>query len=254
VPDPYRIGLGNRGTISFAVANVAAGVDELVHGSANLHGWGQWNYPDPNLLVVRGFDATSKAFIYSANPAFGSARAFRNAYPVPFSLRIDFRVELGPDRETQFIKSALRTSKSDETFVQDAGAIKQRLNRAVFNPYEQLLRFRDTLKLNRVQIDSLQRMGERYMRRRDSIANVLATFLASRNGALDGEDVRQVWHSSIVAAERASIENGPQVRALLAPQLQAPSTATLLAPVMQFFLADERTLEIISRGPVAGFP
>ena len=50
----------DRATISLGIANPLTGIDALVHGSNNLHGWGAPSFVDPTLLYVRGFDPTTQ--------------------------------------------------------------------------------------------------------------------------------------------------------------------------------------------------
>ena len=54
-----RFGGGSNANVY--LQNVLAGVDQLVHGSNDLRGWGSPAAPDPTLLVPRGFDAANAA-------------------------------------------------------------------------------------------------------------------------------------------------------------------------------------------------
>src|SRR5262249_23295046 len=63
----------DRATISLGIANPLTGIDALVHGSNNLHGWGAPASTDPNLLFVQGFDQTAQRYIYTVNPRFGAS-------------------------------------------------------------------------------------------------------------------------------------------------------------------------------------
>ena len=65
---------------------------------------GQAAIPNSTLLNVRGFDPVANQFLYTVNPLFGSLSANRTAYRPPFRLTIDFRLDVGPDRETEAIK------------------------------------------------------------------------------------------------------------------------------------------------------
>ena len=71
----------DRATISLGIANPLTGVDALVHGSNNLHGWGAPSFVDPTLLYVRGFDPTSQKYIYDVNPRFGAEPPGERAQP-----------------------------------------------------------------------------------------------------------------------------------------------------------------------------
>ena len=52
----------DRATISLGIANPLTGIDALVHGSNNLHGWGAPSFTDPTLLFVRGFDPATQRY------------------------------------------------------------------------------------------------------------------------------------------------------------------------------------------------
>ena len=64
----------DRATISLGIANPLTGIDALVHGSNNLHGWGAPSATDPTLLFIRGFDPTTNSYHYDVNPRFGASR------------------------------------------------------------------------------------------------------------------------------------------------------------------------------------
>ena len=71
----------DRATISLGIANPLTGVDALVHGSNNLHGWGAPSFADPTLLYVRGFDPTTQQYHYDVNPRFGANRQAQRGDP-----------------------------------------------------------------------------------------------------------------------------------------------------------------------------
>ena len=74
---PAWFGRDRRLTLSVIVANVLTGLDAIVHGPNHLAGWGDPGQPDPVLLYVEGFDATSQSFHYNVNSRFGSGLASR---------------------------------------------------------------------------------------------------------------------------------------------------------------------------------
>ena len=57
--------LPDRATISLGIANPLTGIDALVHGSNNLHGWGAPSFADPTLLFVHGFDPATQQYQYT---------------------------------------------------------------------------------------------------------------------------------------------------------------------------------------------
>src|SRR2546425_11185189 len=61
-----------RLTISLLTVNLLGGLDEWLHGTANLHGWGFAAAPDPVLLYVRSFDPVARRFSYGVNGRVGA--------------------------------------------------------------------------------------------------------------------------------------------------------------------------------------
>ena len=117
-PQPARVarvagaeGLPDRATISLGIANPLTGVDALVHGSNNLHGWGAPSFADPTLLFVRGFDPTSQQYNYDVNPRFGANRQASALNLAPMQLTLDVRLDVGPERERQDLFLRLRSGR-----------------------------------------------------------------------------------------------------------------------------------------------
>ena len=102
----------DRATISLGIANPLTGVDALVHGSNNLHGWGAPSFTDPTLLYVRGFNPTSQTYIYDVNPRFGANRQASALNLAPMQLTLDVRFDIGPERERQDLFLRLRTGRA----------------------------------------------------------------------------------------------------------------------------------------------
>lgn len=216
-PDNYRIGLGNRGSVSFFVNNILSGLDQAVHGSNKLHGWGQSSFPDPTLLTVRGFDPMKQQFIYTVNPQFGNTAVFRNTFRQPFQLTVDFRMDVSPDRETQQLESLLRPRKADNVKMLSEAQIKSRIARAN-DPVQQLLLIKDSLKLTDAQVDSMKKLSQKAMVSRDSIAGVVAHYLFLRNGDYGGADVREYWHAAAIASYTVYFRSMKQILAVFTPE------------------------------------
>ena len=88
--------LAQRVTFSLVTTNLLAGVDRLVHGDDDLHGWGQSIRPDPTLLTVRGYDQSAQQFRYEVNQRFGGITGTSGAVVLPFQVGLQVRVVLGP--------------------------------------------------------------------------------------------------------------------------------------------------------------
>jgi hypothetical protein len=102
---PNFWGLNRRLAISVVTVNALGGLDELLHGSNSVRGWGQFRGQDNTLLYVRGFDPASQQYRYEVNERFGAARNGANGIRVPFQLGINARYTLGPDRMREMIQS-----------------------------------------------------------------------------------------------------------------------------------------------------
>ena len=92
--------------------NPLAGIDQLLHGSNNLRGWGSTSLPDATLLIARGFDASSKTFKYDVNPRFGDTRGSHTLSRTPFRITFDFTIDLSTNYDVQQLRRALEPVKS----------------------------------------------------------------------------------------------------------------------------------------------
>jgi hypothetical protein len=92
-PNLPQVGLGRRMTISLDARNVLNGLDQLVNGGDNLHGWGEARNAESRLLEVSGFDPNTNAFKFRVNEAFGQTR--RGATTRPFQLTLSGRIAIG---------------------------------------------------------------------------------------------------------------------------------------------------------------
>ena len=92
-PNLPQVGLGRRMTISLDARNVLQGLDQLVNGGDNLHGWGESRRAESRLLEVTGFDPATNAFKFRVNEAFGQTR--RGTTTRPFQLTLSGRIAIG---------------------------------------------------------------------------------------------------------------------------------------------------------------
>lgn len=104
----------SRVTASVYFQNLLGGLDQLIHGSAGMRGWGMQTAPDPVLLVPRAFDPASRTFRYDVNPRFGDTRPSRTLLREPFRVTIDFSFRLGTDYDLQTLRRALEPVKMNK--------------------------------------------------------------------------------------------------------------------------------------------
>jgi len=93
---PEWFGLDRRLTMSLLTVNLLGGLDEWLHGRAQLRGWGYAPAPDPVLLYVRGFDPTTNQFRYAVNGRFGGIASASGGVTVPFQVALQAHLAVGP--------------------------------------------------------------------------------------------------------------------------------------------------------------
>jgi hypothetical protein len=161
---------------SINFANPLGGLDQLLHGSEHLHGWGTAPLPDPVLYTVQGFDPNKNQFRYVVNDRFGSTRPSQNVLRAPFRMTLDFRLELGrPVRQQDFARFLQMDARRGNTARAPADSLRDRLlDYKVTDVYEYMFRMRDSLLLTRSQVDSLERLRANYQPRAEAVWQDLA--------------------------------------------------------------------------------
>jgi hypothetical protein len=173
---PASFGLDRRLTISVIALNTLTGLDQLLHGSNNLHGWGQPSFPDRTLLYVRGFDPTTNTYKYQVNEHFGVTNGTRNAFRVPFQIAIQGRLALGTDPARQQFNNVMGGGRGRLS----ADALKARMTRLVPNAFLDIIAVNDSAKLELTpdQITKLQSSGDAFKVKADSLIDRVANMLA----------------------------------------------------------------------------
>jgi hypothetical protein len=181
---PTSFGLNRKLTISLVGLNTLTGIDQLLHGSKNLHGWGQPVFPDRTLLYVRGFDPEAQRFIYQVNEHFGVANGSRNAFRVPFQLAVQARLALGVDPARQQMNAVFGGVGGRRPSVAD---FRERLTRAVPNTFREILDLNDSLKLDLTseQQTQLKVAGDSLQVKTDTLIDALAQALGNADKNAD---------------------------------------------------------------------
>ena len=180
--------LGRRLMISLSAINPLAGLDQLLHGSDNLRGWGQPNRADPTLLYVRGFDPNTKSFIYTVNDRFGDNPAARTAIRTPFQVALQARLQVGPDRQRELLEGTLRGINGDRAAGGRGGRgfdIRTIVNRVAPNPVAAIIALKDTLQLTTDQVTRLQSVADSLSAKNDTLINDVEQQLAKGQGGAD---------------------------------------------------------------------
>ena len=174
---PSAFGLDRRLTISVTAMNTLTGIDQLLHGSDNLRGWGQPSFPDRTLLYVRGFDPTSQTYKYQVNEHFGVPNGTRNAFRVPFQIAIQGRLTLGTDPARQQFNNVVGRAPGGGRM--NPEALKARMTRLVPNTFLDIIAINDSAKLELTpdQIAKLQASGDSFKVKADSLVDKVANIL-----------------------------------------------------------------------------
>jgi hypothetical protein len=173
---PSAFGLDRRLTISVIALNTLTGLDQLLHGSDNLHGWGQPSFPDRTLLYVRGFDPTTDTYQYQVNEHFGATNGTRNAFRVPFQIAVQGRLTLGTDPARQQFNNVIGRGAGGRLTPE---ALKARMTRLVPNAFLDIIAVNDSAKLELTpdQIAKLQAAGDSFKVKSDSLVDKVANIL-----------------------------------------------------------------------------
>ena len=158
---PQMFGLNRRLMVSLNTQNLLGGLDELVHGKNNLHGWGAIRSQDNTLLYARGFDPVSNKYLYEVNERFGASRQGANGISIPFQIGVNARLMVGPDRARDAIDAVRGAAFGGGRGGRGGGAGGPGVAGfatalANFNPVLQILNLKDTLKLSTDQVAKLQ--------------------------------------------------------------------------------------------------
>ena len=181
---PQTFGLNRRLMISVTTQNLLGGLDELFHGSNNLHGWGALRAQDNTLLYVRGFDPATNRYAYEVNERFGASRQGANGISVPFQLGVNARLMVGPDRAREAIDAVRGAAFGGGRGGRGGGAGGPGLGGmaaalANFNPVLQIINLRDTLKLTEEQVVKLQVVSDTLNAHNMQLAEVVRKDLES---------------------------------------------------------------------------
>ena len=164
---PEWLGLDRRLTISLVTVNLLGGLDEWLHGTANLRGWGFSAAPDPVLLYVRGFDPTSESFRDAVNQRFGAIAGANGGVTVPFQIGIQAHLAIGPDRTRDRIRTAFggRGGRRGGAGLLGGDTVSvasfaARFAQVLPNPISVMLGLKDTLQLADSQVAALKAIAK----------------------------------------------------------------------------------------------
>jgi hypothetical protein len=175
--------ISRRVNANFYLQNVLAGVDQLIHGSDNLRGWGSPSVPDPTLFVPRGFDAASKAFKYDVNARFADTRPGRTLFRDPFRLVLDISMDFSVDYNLQQLRRAVEPVKGPAGWIRrGADSLAAFYLSNTSSIHKVLISQSDSLFLSTAQMTALRRADSVYSARVRAVFVPLGQFLAEGKG------------------------------------------------------------------------
>ncbi len=211
-------GAGGRVHAALAFANPLGGLDQLLHGSSGLHGWGTPALPDPVLYNVRGFDPATQRFRYEVNPRFGDTRPSATTVRAPFRVTLDVSIDLGKSMDAQQIERNLSPGRGGHGGQRvSAPALKQQYARNVLDIYQQILEQSDSLLLSPAQTQALKEAHAKYRATMDSLWTDLATFLAALPDRYDAQAAYKRQEAAIDKGWEVTWNERTTIRSILTP-------------------------------------
>ena len=188
---PSWFGLDRRLTVSVLTVNFLGGLDDLLHGTGNLHGWGSATEPDPVLLYVNGFDPTTREFQYSVNGRFGSIVGANSGIITPFQIGVQAHFTIGPDPVRNRLAAAFGSRRNGGPGGADgpgfggggpSGGVTgedfaERFARVMPNPITPILERRDSIDLSSVQVSRLQAISDSLDARNRALSDTLRSVI-----------------------------------------------------------------------------
>jgi hypothetical protein len=217
-----RLKLGQRvGLITLNLANPLGGLDQLLHGSDNLRGWGTSAAVDPVLYNVKGFDASANRYVYAVNPRFGNTDPALSTLRAPFRVTLDVQLNVGRTLAEQQLDRWVDPGRSRSGAKLTVADFKKRYQLAVVNPYPPVLQLADSMLLSRDQTEALQRTMADYAKKVDSAWTALATYLVALPAHYDHADALKRQEDATGAVwEMTRLHVQENLRKILSPLQQ----------------------------------
>ena len=208
----------NRVQASLNLSNPLGGLDQLLHGSSNLDGWGSAPLLDGTLYQVRGFDQTTRTFLYRVNPRFGATNPSVSTFRAPFRITLDVRVDYGHSAPEQALELNLRVRPPLVGTRAIADTIKARYQAAQFTDvYRVLLMFGDSIALSRSQTEAIRAEQRILLAKADTIYSALGAEFAALPKNYSPKDALSRANEASDAGWRAVAGEVPFLRELLTP-------------------------------------
>jgi len=250
--NPVKFRMPQRATLSFQVGNPLGAADLILHGNNNLRGWGQFSFPDPNLLAVRGFDPQTLRYTYDVNQRFGSTLPALTAVRAPVTVTAMMRFDLGPTREKQMLTQQLDRGRSTRGTKVPEPIIKAIYGSTggVVNPLSAILRQADTLGLTGAQADSIATLNRWYVVHLDSIWSPVAKYLAALPDNYNRDDAYHRYQRAREGSIDMLIRLAPAIKGLLNPEQRRKLPSLVASYLDTRYLASIRSGTAGAAGPM----
>jgi hypothetical protein len=223
----------DRFNFAFNFTNPLGGLDQLLHGSDDLRGWGTAAAPDPVLYSVRGYDPMANRFKYEVNPRFGSTAPSVNTIRAPFRLTLDVTMDISPSLPQQQVSRWMTPGRNGHPGARlTKDELVSRLRRTVPDPYTTLLVDQsDSLLLTNDQVARIRQLAAARTIKMDSIFFALSTWMADLSDSFDESVVvKRSDDAQLAAMELTRLE----VREKL-PRVLVPEQLALLSGITRFY-------------------
>ena len=214
--NPVKVRMPQRATLSFTIGNPLSAADLLLHGENHARGWGQTGNPDPRLVFVRGFDPSSRRYLYQVNQRFGNTSQAVSALRNPVTITAALRIDLGPTRERQGLTQTLDRGRKMPGIKVSEQMLKLAYGSAgIINPMAAILRDADTLHLSKAQADSVTTINRWYIILLDSIWSPVAKYYATLPDQYDEDAVYDRYRHAREASVDLLVRVAPDIKAVL---------------------------------------
>lgn len=248
---PSWWGLDRRLTISLVTVNFLGGLDNWLHGAANLHGWGSVSAPDPVLLSVRGFDPVAETFRYGVNGRFGAVQSANGGILVPFQIGLQAHLALGPDRTRDRLRGLFGPGGARSGgggmaggggFAAGAGGggrpdngggapdFASRVSRLLPNPVTTILGLRDSLQLSAQQVTTLAAIADTLDAQHRLVADSLEAMVQKAGDRPDPTVLFARLRPKLMEGREATRRALEAARAVLTPEQWAKLPDTVKFP------------------------
>ncbi|MDZ7632807.1 MAG: hypothetical protein U5K74_16080 [Gemmatimonadaceae bacterium] len=179
---PTAFKLDRRLTFSLVTANLIGGIDQVLHGSNNLRGWGSFSQPDNTLLFVRGFDQGTNRYRYEVNERFGAVRGNQTGIRLPFQVGFNIRYTLGPDQTRDRLRAVFGAGPNGRL---SGAGIAAGIGRFFPNIPLQIIEARDSVGLSDATVAKLKVLADSIQAQVDSLTEQARAVVEKEGGNPD---------------------------------------------------------------------